>query len=77
MDFSGFMGAYNTRVRSDRYTVQMFIRPTDENWTPTFHALPRPSEYAGTYIFAREGKLYARDRADNVIKSNLRRSCFK
>lgn len=65
---AGFMGAYNTRVRSDRYTVQMFIRPTEGNRSVSFQQLPRPSELAGTYIFVQGGRLYARDRADEVIR---------
>ncbi|MFO7945907.1 MAG: hypothetical protein R6V19_03745, partial [Armatimonadota bacterium] len=65
---AGFMGAYNTRLRSDRYSVQMFIRQPDRKPALHFEELPRPSELAGTYIFAQGGKLYARDRADDVIR---------
>ncbi len=65
---AGFMGAYNTRLRSDRYSVQMFIRQPDRRPPLQFEPLPRPSELAGTYLFAQDGTLYARDRADEVIR---------
>ncbi len=57
---AGFVGVYNTRFRADRYSVQLFIRPTDADRSFTREALPRPSQAAGVYMFDLDGKLLAK-----------------
>ena len=66
---AGFMGLYNTHFRSDRYTVQFFIRPTHgEREFATDH-LPRPCDDAGTYLFDLDGKLYSHSHAhDKTVR---------
>ena len=66
---AGFMGVYNTRFRTDRHTVHLFVRPNGAERAVTLERLPRPSEEAGTYMFDLDGKLYASSRgADAAMR---------
>ena len=56
---AGFLDVYNTYDRSDRHTVHFFIRPAKTARAHTIEPLPRPSDLAGTYLFARGDTLYA------------------
>ena len=68
---AGFLGACNTMMRSDRYVVHFFVRPTEGTREPSVEKLPRPGEAAGTYLFDLDGDLYATDPArGGVVKWN-------
>lgn len=56
---AGFPGAYNTRFRADRHTVQFFVRPPVGEQTVRMRRLPRPDDDCGLYPFDFDGKLYA------------------
>ncbi|MFN0198425.1 MAG: hypothetical protein ACKVT0_16895 [Planctomycetaceae bacterium] len=68
---AGFVGVYNTRYRSDRQTLQFFVRPAANDPDEIFEVdpLPRPSEAAGSYLFDFEGKLHSRSYiADSAMR---------
>ena len=56
---AGFADVCNTNLRSDRYVVQFFIRPTNGEREFSIERLPRPNNVAGAYMFDYDGKLYA------------------
>lgn len=56
---AGFQNAYNTRLRADRHAVQFFVRPTRGSLPAQVTALPRPNDLCGTYLYSRDGVLYA------------------
>jgi hypothetical protein len=56
---AGFQNLYNTRYRTDRHSLQFYIRPTSGERTHTTEKLPRPNELCGTYLYSR----------DNVVRS--------
>jgi hypothetical protein len=56
---AGFAGAYNTRFRMDRHTLQFFVRPVDAQDRFTTRRLPRPDDHCGLYLFDFDGKLHA------------------
>lgn len=53
---AGFAGLYNTFFRTDRWTLQFFVRGGDE--TVTFEKLPPPSDDSGNYMFDFDGRIY-------------------
>lgn len=54
---AGFLGSYNTFDRAGRHALHVF----EWNEAPaTFKVLPRVNDDAGTYLFERGGRLYAR-----------------
>ncbi|MCS6860265.1 MAG: hypothetical protein NZT92_08095 [Abditibacteriales bacterium] len=55
---AGFLGAYNTHERSDRYVVHFFAR-TDAD-APLIESLPRPTTDCGVYLADLDGRLLAR-----------------
>jgi len=57
---AGFAGLYNTNFRMDRFTLQFFVRNTDENQAK-FEKLPPPSSYGGNYLFDLDGRVYQYD----------------
>ncbi|MEX0724980.1 MAG: hypothetical protein WD065_01840 [Planctomycetaceae bacterium] len=59
---AGFVGVYNTRYRTDRNTLQFFVRPAKNDAGEHFEVtpLPRSSSDAGTYPFDFKGRLFAR-----------------
>jgi hypothetical protein len=56
---AGFMGVYNTRFRTDRHVVHLFVRPTDGVRQAKIERLPRPGGVAGTYMFDLDGVLHS------------------
>jgi len=56
---AGFQNLYNTRYRSDRHTLQFFIRPTDGQRAFTTEKLPRPNNLCGTYLNSRDDVVYS------------------
>jgi len=60
---AGFLGVYNTLARSDRFTIQFYVRPVKDDGKFTFEPLPRYSEDTGVYTTEREGRLIALARA--------------
>ncbi len=54
---AGFLGAYNTFVRSDRTALNVFVRPSDPR--PTIERLPKPNRDSGAYLFEQGGGLFA------------------
>lgn len=59
---AGFMGAYNTYYRSDRFMVHLFVRPTEGEDMPQYTLFKRPTEGNHHYLFDVSGDLYASDR---------------
>ncbi|NUQ63624.1 MAG: hypothetical protein HUU20_14200 [Pirellulales bacterium] len=60
---AGFLGVYNTVARSDRFTIQFYVRPVNDDNKFVFEPLPRYSEDTGVYTSEREGRLIAMARA--------------
>jgi hypothetical protein len=56
---AGFMEVYNTRFRSDRHTLQFFVRPDKETARFTTERLPHPDLDCGIYLLDLNQKLYA------------------
>ena len=56
---AGFQGLYNTVARSDRRTLQFFVRPANDAGQVTLERLPRFSEDTGVYLFDMNGRLFA------------------
>jgi hypothetical protein len=58
---AGFMEVYNTRFRSDRHTLQFFVRPEKEQDVNGFATtrLPHPDLDCGIYLFDLNQSLYA------------------
>lgn len=56
---AGFQDVYNTRFRSDRHTLQFFVRPADDNNRFTISRLPHPDLDCGVYLFDLDEQLYA------------------
>ncbi len=56
---AGFQGLYNTIARSDRRTLQFFVRPPHADGPPALERLPRFSEDTGVYLFDMNGRLLA------------------
>ena len=56
---AGFANQYNTRLRGDRHAVQFFVRPTRARRELAAVELPRPNTLCGTYLVARDERLYS------------------
>ena len=56
---AGFMGVYNTRFRSDRHTLQFFLRPEKDVDRFATERLPHPDLDCGIYLLDLDQKLYA------------------
>jgi len=58
---AGYVGAYNTQSRSDRRSLQFFVKPQQN---PSFQPrrLPRPTTNAGTYLHEFNGDLFSKSR---------------
>ena len=56
---AGFQDVYNTRFRNDRFTLQFFVRPQDENAGFELTRLPHPDLGCGVYLFDLDGEVYA------------------
>lgn len=56
---AGFMDVYNTRFRSDRHTLQFFVRPQANTDRFTIDRLPHPDLDCGIYLFDVNAQLYA------------------
>ncbi|MDA0833288.1 MAG: hypothetical protein O2955_03700 [Planctomycetota bacterium] len=59
---AGFVGVYNTRYRTDRETLQFFVRPAKNDAAEKIDVtpLPRSGEDGGAYPFNFTGRLFAR-----------------
>ncbi|MFP6620318.1 MAG: hypothetical protein VB877_13300 [Pirellulaceae bacterium] len=56
---AGFMEVYNTRFRSNRHTVQFFLRPDQDTERFTVKRLPHPNLGTGVYLFDNNQRLFA------------------
>lgn len=57
---AGFLGAYNTVGRSDRFTIHFFVRPAQDDNRFTREPLPKwNSEEMGVYLFDLENRVCA------------------
>ena len=56
---AGFADVYNTRFRSDRHTLQFFVRSKGESANYTLERLPHPDLDFGIYLFDFNQTLYA------------------
>jgi hypothetical protein len=56
---AGFMDAYNTRFRSDRHTIQLFVRHDALGSEFTVKRLPHPDLDCGVYLLDFDENLYA------------------
>lgn len=56
---AGFLGAYNTYFRADRFMVQFYVRPQADVNEVRQEPLARPWPNAGTYLFDYDGKVYS------------------
>ncbi len=56
---AGFMEVYNTRFRSDRHTLQFFVRPDKDADRFTTRRLPHPDLDCGIYLLDLNQKLHA------------------
>ena len=56
---AGFMDVYNTRFRSDRHTLQFFVRPKADRNAFTLDRLPHPDLDCGVYLFDLDDTVYA------------------
>lgn len=54
---AGFENLYNTYVRADRHTVQLFVRAADVEPELESTPLPRPTDVCGAYLVSRDGRL--------------------
>lgn len=63
---AGFLGAYNTYIRSERTTLQCFVRSTNQSQEWSIEKLPPVHTTAtGLYPFTLGGQLYVFDTADS------------
>lgn len=60
---AGFMGAYNTYYRSDRFLLHVFVRPPKGDDVPEISSFPRPSPLPQQYVFGSHAALYADGRS--------------
>lgn len=56
---AGFQDVYNTRFRTDRHTLQFFVRPESGDDAFTLERLPHPDLDCGIYLFDLDGQAYA------------------
>lgn len=56
---AGFPNVYNTQNRADRHQLQFFVRPTSGERTFQVESLGRPNTLCGTYLYGRDGVVYA------------------
>ena len=56
---AGFEEVYNTRFRSNRHTVQFFVRPTKGGDRFRIERLPHPDMDCGIYLFELDGRVHA------------------
>jgi len=56
---AGFMDVYNTRFRTDRHTLQFFVRPEKEPERFSTERLPHPDLDCGIYLLDLNQRLYA------------------
>ena len=56
---AGFQDLYNTRFRTDRHTLQFFVRPKTGEDQFTVERLPHPDLDCGVYLFDLDGQVYA------------------
>ena len=56
---AGFPDVYNTRFRTDRHTLQFFVKPTSGPDQFSLQRLPHPGLGCGVYLFDFDGDLYA------------------
>ena len=56
---AGFQDVYNTRFRTDRHTLQFFVRPQSDKEQFTIERLPHPDLGCGIYLFDLDEQLYA------------------
>jgi len=56
---AGFQDVYNTRFRSDRHTIQFFVRPGSDDERFTVERLPHPDLDCGVYLFDFDEQVYA------------------
>ena len=56
---AGFEDVYNTRLRSDRHTLQFFVRPASDDDRFTVSRLPHPDLDCGIYLFDLDEETYA------------------
>ncbi|REJ72506.1 MAG: hypothetical protein DWQ34_28700 [Planctomycetota bacterium] len=56
---AGFQDVYNTRFRTDRHTLQFFVRPESRDEQFTLERLPHPDLDCGVYLFDLDEQLYA------------------
>ena len=56
---AGFEEVYNTRFRSNRHTVQFFVRPAKGGDRFRIERLPHPDMDCGIYLFELDGRVHA------------------
>ncbi len=56
---AGFQDVYNTRFRTDRHTLQFFVRPEQGDEEFTIERLPHPDLDCGIYLFDLDEQVYA------------------
>lgn len=56
---AGFADVYNTRFRTDRHTLQFFVRPVTKSTEIRYTRIVHPDLDTGVYLFDRDQKLYA------------------
>ena len=56
---AGFEEVYNTRFRSNRHTVQFFVRPARDPGGFRIERLPFPDMDCGIYLFELDGRVHA------------------
>jgi hypothetical protein len=59
---AGFMGAYNTKPRSSRHTLQFYCKPAGAIAKPTLSVLPKPTKDSGVYLYQHGGRLFGKSR---------------
>ncbi|MFT4691247.1 MAG: hypothetical protein ACI9OD_003470 [Limisphaerales bacterium] len=59
---AGFMGAYNTKPRSARYTLHFYRKPAGAGTKPGISVLPKPTTDAGVYLYQYDGRLFGKSR---------------
>lgn len=62
---AGFLDVYNTRFRSDRHTLQFFVRPENNAKRFSMKRLPHPDLDCGIYLLDMDQKLQAWSRVRN------------
>ncbi|MFO0949321.1 MAG: hypothetical protein U1D30_25985 [Planctomycetota bacterium] len=61
---AGFLGAYNTLVRSERRVVHFFVRDSRKENAESMARLPRPTEDSGVYLFDVGNQLFETSAAE-------------